>query len=87
MAQQPDPAGCEVPVADLIIHGGRDYRVPSDQGLELYGIDKARGLDAAVDISRREPLDPFAAYSLHWYGEFLGWMDRYLGRHASWRSE
>jgi acetyl esterase/lipase len=30
----------------LIIHGGRDYRVPSDQALELYGIYKARGLAA-----------------------------------------
>lgn len=63
----------------LIIHGGRDYRVPSDQALELYGIYKARGLDARLVFYPDENhwiLSP--QNSIHWYGEFLGWLNRYL---------
>lgn len=63
----------------LIIHGGRDYRVPSDQALELYGIYKARGLDARLVFYPDENhwiLSP--QNSIHWYGEFLGWLKRYL---------
>jgi dipeptidyl aminopeptidase/acylaminoacyl peptidase len=68
----------------LIIHGGRDYRVPSDQALELYGIYKARGLDARLVFYPDENhwiLSP--QNSIHWYGEFLGWLNRYLGRRAN----
>jgi len=64
----------------LVIHGGRDYRVPSDQGLELYGIYKARGLDARLVFYPDENhwiLSP--QNSIHWYGEFLGWLNRYIG--------
>jgi dipeptidyl aminopeptidase/acylaminoacyl peptidase len=63
----------------LIIHGGRDYRVPSDQALELYGIYKARGLDARLVFYPDENhwiLSP--QNSIHWYGEFVKWLDRYL---------
>lgn len=67
----------------LIIHGGRDYRVPSDQALELYGVYKARGLDARLVFYPDENhwiLSP--QNSIHWYGEFLGWLNRYLGTGA-----
>jgi dipeptidyl aminopeptidase/acylaminoacyl peptidase len=65
----------------LIMHGGRDYRVPSDQALELYGVYKARGLDARLVFYPDENhwiLSP--QNSLHWYGEFLGWLERYIGQ-------
>jgi dipeptidyl aminopeptidase/acylaminoacyl peptidase len=65
----------------LIMHGGRDYRVPSDQALELYGVYKARGLDARLVFYPDENhwiLSP--QNSLHWYGEFLGWLERYIDK-------
>ena len=65
----------------LIIHGGRDYRVPSDQALELYSIYKSRGLDARLVFYPDENhwiLSP--QNSIHWYGEFLNWLERYIGK-------
>jgi dipeptidyl aminopeptidase/acylaminoacyl peptidase len=63
----------------LIMHGGRDYRVPSDQGLELYGVYKARGLDSRLVFYPDENHWILSAHnSIHWYGEFLGWLNRYL---------
>ena len=64
----------------LVIHGERDYRVVVTQGLLWYGMLKAKGVEARLVyypdeghwIQRR-------ANSLHWYGEFLGWLDRYIG--------
>lgn len=32
----------------LVIHGEQDYRVPVTQGLELYGVLKAKGVDARL---------------------------------------
>jgi len=64
----------------LVIHGERDYRVVVTQGLELYGILKARGVESRLVYYPDEGhwiLKP--QNSLHWYGEFLGWLDRYLG--------
>lgn len=63
----------------LVIHGDRDYRVPIDQGLALYGVLKTKGVPARLLhfpdechwIERR-------ANSLVWYDEMLGWLDRYL---------
>jgi dipeptidyl aminopeptidase/acylaminoacyl peptidase len=62
-----------------VIHGERDYRVVVTQGLELYGLLKARGVEARLVYYPDEghwiqkPQN-----SLHWYGEFLGWLERYL---------
>jgi dipeptidyl aminopeptidase/acylaminoacyl peptidase len=64
----------------LVIHGERDYRVVVTQGLELYGILKARGVESRLVYYPDEGhwiLKP--QNSLHWYGEFLRWLDRYLG--------
>lgn len=63
----------------LVIHGERDYRVPVTQGLMLYGILKARGIPARLVYYADENhmiLKP--KNSLHWYGEFLGWLERTL---------
>ncbi len=64
----------------LIIHGDRDYRVPVTQGLELYGILKAMGVEARLVHYPDENhwiLKP--QNSLHWFGEVLDWLRRFLG--------
>ena len=63
----------------LVIAGEQDYRVPVTQGLELYGVLKAKGVDARLVYYPDENhwiLKP--ANSIHWYGEVLGWLERYL---------
>jgi dipeptidyl aminopeptidase/acylaminoacyl peptidase len=63
----------------LVVHGELDYRVPATQGLALYGVLKARGVDARLVYYPDENhwiLKP--QNSLHWYGEFLGWLRRHF---------
>ncbi|MBM3694672.1 MAG: S9 family peptidase [Actinobacteria bacterium] len=65
----------------LVIHGEQDYRVVVTQGLELYGILQAKGVAARLVYYPDEGhwiLKP--QNSLHWYGEFLGWLERHLDR-------
>ncbi len=72
-------AGYSTPT--LVIHGDRDFRVPSTQGLEFYGVLKAKGVEARLVTYPDENhwiLSP--ANSIHWYGEFEAWLGRYLGR-------
>ena len=63
----------------LIIHGEKDYRVVVTQGLVLYGMLKAKGVEARLVYYPDEghwiakPQN-----GLHWWGEFLGWLERYL---------
>jgi dipeptidyl aminopeptidase/acylaminoacyl peptidase len=64
----------------LVLHGERDYRVPATHALHLYGVLKARGIDARLVYYPDEHhwiLKP--QNSLHWYGEVLGWLARWLG--------
>lgn len=64
----------------LVVHGELDYRVPVTHGLELYGILKAKGVESRLVYYPDENhwiLKP--QNSLHWYGEFLGWLKRHLG--------
>ena len=54
------------------------------QGLELYGILKAKGVEARLVYYPDEGhwiLKP--QNSLHWYGEVLGWLERYLSDSGS----
>ncbi len=63
----------------LVIHGEKDYRVPINQGLELYGVLKSKGVDARLVYFPDENhwiLKP--QNSLYWYEEVLGWLNRYL---------
>ncbi|MDY7106831.1 MAG: S9 family peptidase [Actinomycetota bacterium] len=63
----------------LVIHGDRDHRVPVGQGLELYGVLKAKGVDARLVHYPDENhwiLSP--ANSIHWYGEVAAWLTRHL---------
>jgi dipeptidyl aminopeptidase/acylaminoacyl peptidase len=64
----------------LILHGELDYRVPISNGLEVYGVYKGMGLDARLVYYPDENhwiLTP--QNSIHWFGEFHGWLMRYLG--------
>lgn len=69
--------GYETPT--LIIHGEKDYRVPINQGLELYGVLKAKGVEARLVYFPDENhwiLKP--NNSIYWYSEVHGWLARYL---------
>lgn len=65
----------------LVIHGELDYRVVVTQGLTLYGILKQKGVDARLIYYPDEghwiekPQN-----SIHWYGEFMAWLERYIGK-------
>lgn len=64
----------------LVLHGERDYRVPVTQGLELYGVLKAKGVPARLVYYPDENhwiLKP--QNSRHWYGEVLAWLGKCLG--------
>jgi len=64
----------------LVLHGERDYRVPVTQGLECYGVLKAKGVPARLVYFPDENhwiLKP--RNSVFWYGEVLGWLKRWLG--------
>jgi dipeptidyl aminopeptidase/acylaminoacyl peptidase len=63
----------------LITHGDRDYRVPVSHAHELYSTLKAKGIPARLVCFPEENhwiLKPQT--SLEFYGEFLGWLARYL---------
>jgi len=68
----------------LVIHGEKDYRVVTTQGLTLYGILKHKGVDARLIYYPDEghwiekPQN-----SIHWYREFMDWLDRYIGKGPS----
>jgi dipeptidyl aminopeptidase/acylaminoacyl peptidase len=63
----------------LVIHGEKDYRVPLTQGLELYGVLKAKEVPARLVFYPSENhwiLNPQP--SLHWYEEVFSWLNVYL---------
>lgn len=63
----------------LVIHGEKDYRVPYVQGIEIYNVYKAMGRPARLVVYPDENhwiLKP--RNSRHWYGEVLGWFERWL---------
>ncbi|MBI1799073.1 MAG: S9 family peptidase [Candidatus Eisenbacteria bacterium] len=65
----------------LVIHGERDYRVPVTQGLECYGVLKAKGVPARLVYFPDENhwiLKP--RNSMFWYREVHGWLERFLGQ-------
>ncbi|HSJ27575.1 MAG TPA: S9 family peptidase [Acidimicrobiia bacterium] len=63
----------------LVIHGERDYRVPVTQGLELYGILQAKGVESRlVHYPQENHWILSKANSIHWYGEVTEWLERHL---------
>ncbi|MCK4236532.1 MAG: S9 family peptidase, partial [Candidatus Krumholzibacteria bacterium] len=64
----------------LIIHGEKDYRVPVGNGLEAYGMLKAKGVPAKLIYFPDENHWVMTAQnSIFWYDEFHGWLERYIG--------
>ena len=64
----------------LVLHGERDYRVPVTQGLECYGVLKAKGVPARLVYFPDENhwvLKP--RNSVFWYREVHDWLARFLG--------
>jgi dipeptidyl aminopeptidase/acylaminoacyl peptidase len=64
----------------LVVHGEKDYRVPVAQGLECYGVLKAKGVPARLLYFPDENhwvLKP--RNSLLWYREVHAWLARWLG--------
>ena len=70
----------EIVTPTLVIHGELDYRVVITQGLVLYGTLKAKGVPARLVYYPNEGhWIEDRDNALHWWGEFLGWLDRWLG--------
>jgi len=63
----------------LVMHGEKDYRVPINHALTVYGIYKGMGLDARLVYYPDENhwiLSP--QNSIYWYKELHNWFERYL---------
>ena len=63
----------------LVIHGGRDYRVPESEGFSTFTALRRRGIPARLLYYPDENhwvLRPKGA--LMWHSEVLGWMNRWL---------
>ena len=70
----------EITTPTLVIHGELDYRVVVTQGLTLYGILKQKGVPARLVYYPDEGhWIETPRNSLHWYGEFLAWLERWIG--------
>ena len=63
----------------LVIHGELDYRVVATQGLVLYGVLKHKGVPSRLVYYHDEGhwIDK-QPNALHWWGEVLGWLDRWI---------
>lgn len=70
-------AGYQTPT--LVTHGERDARVPSTQGLELYGVLVAKGVPARLVYFPGENHWILSrTNSIRWYREVLEWLERWL---------
>ena len=64
----------------LVIHGGRDYRVPDTHGFELWQTLQNRGVKSRLIYYPDENhwvLKP--QNSLHWYGSVREWLAEFIG--------
>ncbi len=67
----------------LVITGEKDFRIPYTQGLATFTALQRRGIPSRLLVNPNENhwvLKP--KNSRQWYGEVLGWMDRYTGTAA-----
>jgi dipeptidyl aminopeptidase/acylaminoacyl peptidase len=79
-ANSPHFAAGKFKTPTLIIHGGRDYRVPDNQGLELFNTLQSRGVRSRFVHYPDENhwiLKP--QNSLHWYGTVRDWLKEFVG--------
>jgi len=64
----------------LVIHGGRDYRVPVGNALEVYGILKAKGVPAKlIYFPDENHFVQSPKNSIFWYNEFHAWLNTWIG--------
>jgi dipeptidyl aminopeptidase/acylaminoacyl peptidase len=64
----------------LVIHGELDYRVPYNNGLELYGVLQAMSVPSRLVVYPDENhwiLKPQNA--IHWHWEMQSWLARWIG--------
>jgi len=62
----------------LITHGGRDFRVPFDQGLSAFAIAQQRGVPSALlHMPGENHIISGAAASVQWYDVVGDWLDRW----------
>jgi dipeptidyl aminopeptidase/acylaminoacyl peptidase len=63
----------------LVTHGGMDYRVPVDQGLEFYAALQAQNVPSRlVYFPDENHWILHAQNSVYWYGEVRDWLARWL---------
>jgi dipeptidyl aminopeptidase/acylaminoacyl peptidase len=63
----------------LVVHGGRDFRIPMAQGLSAFTALQRRGIDSRLLVFPDENhwvLKP--ANSLLWHHTVIGWLDQHL---------
>ena len=63
----------------LVIHGGRDYRIPITEGISVFTTLQIRGVPSRFlhfPDENHWVLKP--TNSIKWYDEVLGWLDKYL---------
>jgi len=65
----------------LITHGGRDFRVPFDQGLSAFAIAQQRGVSSELFFMPNENhIISGAPALLQWYDVVGNWLDRWTTR-------
>lgn len=65
-------------VPELVIHGGRDYRVPLEQGIATFTALQRKGVDSRLLYFPEENhwvLKP--QNTVQWHDEVLGWLKKY----------
>ena len=63
----------------LVIHGGKDFRVPENQGMEAFNAAQLRGIPSSFLYFPNEGhwvLNP--QNGIVWHSEFFGWLDQWL---------
>lgn len=63
----------------LVIHGGKDFRVPENQGMEAFNAAQLRGVPSRFLYFPNEGhwiLSP--QNGLVWHDQFFGWLDKWL---------
>jgi dipeptidyl aminopeptidase/acylaminoacyl peptidase len=64
----------------LVIHGGRDFRVPTEQGIGAYNAARRAGVPTELVVFPDENhwvLKP--QNSVQWYKVVQAWLDRWTG--------
>ena len=70
-------------VPELVIHGGRDYRIPMEQGLATFSALQRKGVPSEFLLFQDEnhwvqkPQN-----SVQWHDTVFGWLDKWTGPQA-----